>query len=120
MKCRWFQNLLFDVLEKVLFPRRAADGFSFPELFKPMLLKTIALAYAAVSAAISRLKDAHCYCQIRCALDEWQKGERNKVPFESTVYEPIYRRHYDNLKALQRFSKPTVDQLRQEAWQRAS
>ncbi|KAG8898354.1 hypothetical protein FRB99_007494 [Tulasnella sp. 403] len=102
---RWFQQLLYDVVQVVFFTNKQGSmGIVYKDLFKPLSLPTIALVYTA----------------IRCAIDEYAKGKYVSHRFEAPDYEPVYRAHLLNLKRFASKSVAAAKFLQQDLWKKLS
>lgn len=84
-------------------------------------METIALVFTAVrGAGIATLALADVNdrsYQIRMCLDEWKSGSYKPLMFSSDVYEPVYRVHLANLKALEEEDPLFVKGIGDELWE---
>ncbi|KIO21134.1 hypothetical protein M407DRAFT_245579 [Tulasnella calospora MUT 4182] len=100
----YYHPLCYKIIKASFFSRASDDGIVFSEFFNPIRPQTIALVYTA----------------IRMCLDEWKSGSYKPLNFTSDLYEPIYKSHLANLKAMGEDDSLFLKGLGDELWEDCS
>ncbi|KAG9022367.1 hypothetical protein FRB95_014878 [Tulasnella sp. JGI-2019a] len=101
LKGHWYSCTAFSLICHVCFATPCLNGFQCADYFYPFLLPLIALAYAAV----------------KCAIDEWVKGEWTAVEFRGDAYQHEYCTLLANLCGLMQLNEMLKQRFREDYWQ---